>query len=536
MGADGILVPGTELNHMYQITRFIAKGGMGMVYEGQGIYDNERVAIKTILPHLAADQTVIAMFQREASTLTQLRHDALVQYRGLTKEPQFGFFYLVTEFIDGRSLEKIMEDGAPVPVSEATDLLRRIASGLAVAHSVGCVHRDIAPDNVLVPNGDMHRAKVIDFGIARDAKAKTGTIVGDGFAGKLNFAAPEQFGKYGREIGPWTDVYSLGLVIAGAVRGKEIDMGGTMSDALDRRAAVPDLSGIPDPLRGVLAAMLEPEPAKRLRDMPAVIARLDQAPSAVSSKSTKKSAPPKLTKTAPPKTVPPGAGRSSVNLSPQKTPLGLPLPVLLGGGGVLAAVFIAGGLALILRPKPAPLTEVTPEVASAALPTAPALPTGVERRSVQGPSPSEIAGLPPESRDRLAKLMDTLQAMQCAWLTVKATPEGSFEISGAAQNKDAVIDAAAANQARARVGQLSGSICASIEAMRTRMVPPGDPLQVQIRRMPNDPTGLQAVVSGVPPGGELYFLELDRNKGFLPVLDLRDPQLEADLRPGSPPV
>ena len=95
------------------------------------------------------------------------------------------------------------------------------------------------------------QAKIIDFGIAKDLEASSATIVGDGFAGKLNYVAPEQLGDFGREIGPWTDVYSLGLVILAVAQGKNVDMSGSLVDAIDKRRAGPDISPVPDNLRPI---------------------------------------------------------------------------------------------------------------------------------------------------------------------------------------------------------------------------------------------------------------------------------------------
>ena len=110
----------------------------------------------------------------------------------------------------------------------------------------------MSPDNVILENDDIHEAKIIDFGIAKDLDASSATIVGDGFAGKLNYVAPEQLGDFGREIGPWTDVYSLGLVILAVAQGKNVDMSGSLVDAIDKRRKGPDLSR--DPGRAAAAA------------------------------------------------------------------------------------------------------------------------------------------------------------------------------------------------------------------------------------------------------------------------------------------
>ena len=239
---------GDILNHMFEVKQFIKAGGMGQVFEGCNIMTGERLAIKALLPGLAADPKVVDMLQREAMTLTKLRHEALVQYRVLAKEPQLGILYIVTEFIDGVDLGEVLDrvDRSPDALGQ---LLRRLASGLAVAHKLGAIHRDISPDNVMLPGIDLHQAKIIDFGIAKDLGGHLPTLIGNTFAGKLGFVAPEQLGEHGGEIGAWTDVYSLALVILSVAKGEKVDMAGSFADAIRKRRQGPDLSAAPEGLR-----------------------------------------------------------------------------------------------------------------------------------------------------------------------------------------------------------------------------------------------------------------------------------------------
>ena len=267
---------GDVLNHIFEVKRFIARGGMGEVFEGVNVTSDERVAIKVMLPALAADPSVIAMFRKEARTLTRLNHEALVSYRVLAQEPQLGILYIVTEYIDGTNLADVLTTLRPGP-ADLVALLRRLASGLRAAHQLGAIHRDISPDNVLLEDGRLDRAQIIDFGIAKDLDPGSATIVGDGFAGKLSYVAPEQLGDFGREVGAWTDVYSLALVILAVAQGRPVAMGGSLVDAVDKRRAGPDLSGAPAEIRPVLETMLRANPAERLRSMDEVLAMLDLA-------------------------------------------------------------------------------------------------------------------------------------------------------------------------------------------------------------------------------------------------------------------
>lgn len=265
---------GDVLNHTYEVRRFIARGGMGEVYEGVNVNaEDDRVAIKVMLPHLAADPLVQAMFSKEAKTLTRLRHPGLVQYRLLGREPNLGVTYIVTEFVDGQNLSDVLKTLETTPEDQLT-LLRRLASALGAAHELDAIHRDISPDNVLLEGGRLKDAKIIDFGIAKDLDPTAKTIVGEGFAGKLNYVAPEQLGSYNRSVGPWTDVYSLALVMLAVAQKRDADMGGSIADAFTKRASVPDLSAVPEQLRSILARMLEPDPANRLRSMDEVLAEI----------------------------------------------------------------------------------------------------------------------------------------------------------------------------------------------------------------------------------------------------------------------
>ena len=283
-GARDIEV-GDVLNHIFEVKRFIAAGGMGKVYEGINVSSEERVAIKVMLPQLAADPNVISMFRKEARTLTKLQHEALVQYRVLAQEPQLGVLYIVTEYIDGANLADQLGRIDPSP-AELTALLRRLASGLRAAHALNAIHRDISPDNVLLEEGKLSRAKIIDFGIAKNLDPGSATIIGEGFAGKLSYVAPEQLGDFGRNVGTWTDVYGLALVILAVAQGRNVQLGGSLVDAVDKRRAGIDLSGAPEALRPVLEKMLKANPLERLQTMDDVLAELDR------SAGTTKAAPP----------------------------------------------------------------------------------------------------------------------------------------------------------------------------------------------------------------------------------------------------
>ena len=436
---------GSVLNNIYEVKRLIGRGGMGEVFEGVNVNDDhDRVAIKVMLPSLAADPNVQAMFRKEARTLTRLSHPAVVQYRVLAQEPTLGVFYIVTEFIDGEPLSDVMGRNKPSS-NDLRGLIRRMAEGLRAAHALGAVHRDMSPDNVLLPGGKLEQAKIIDFGIAKDLDPSKATIVGDGFAGKLGYVAPEQFGDFGREIGPWTDVYSVGLVILSVAAGRNIDMGATLVEAIDKRRAGPDLAAVPDDLKPLLAKMVTADPAHRLRSMDDVLAMLDGAPAMPIIVSPQPAKPPKAER--PPKAAsPPKAATTGTT---DKKPSILPLAI---GGGVVV-VGLIGGLIFVMRPHdkaPAAAASTASTVATPSAETA--------RRAVEAALPT----------------------VSCSWLDiVSATPSGSgvavalTGVAGSPQDASAKISQAAkaagvniASLDLEGVSPTDSSACTALDAFR----------------------------------------------------------------------
>lgn len=254
--------PGVQLNGMYEIDERIAFGGMGEVYRGHNIQTGDPVAIKIVLAEFARDEAILALFRKEASILNHLSHDAIVRYHVFSRDPIIERHYLAMEFVDGLALADRMAE-KPLTPREARRLLQRISSGLALAHEAGVIHRDLSPDNIILPGGNVNKSKIIDFGIARSANVGGGTLLGGKFAGKYNFVSPEQLGLFGGEVTERSDIYSLGLVIAGALRGEPLDMSGSQVEVIEKRRTVPDLSHVDDGLRPLLEAMLQPDPRNR---------------------------------------------------------------------------------------------------------------------------------------------------------------------------------------------------------------------------------------------------------------------------------
>ena len=257
---------GTQLSGTYELDERIAAGGMGEVFRGHNIQTGDPVAIKIVLPEFARDAMILSLFRKEASILNHLSHAAIVRYHVFAIDQAIGRPYLAMEFVDGLSLVDMFPQG-PMAPADARALLARLASGLAAAHEAGIIHRDLSPDNIILPGGKVGRAKIIDFGIARSATVGGETLLGGVFAGKYNFVSPEQLGMFGAEVTEQSDIYSLGLVMAAALRGAPLDMSGSQVEVIEKRRVVPDLSAIDASLRPILEAMLQPDPRNRPRDM-----------------------------------------------------------------------------------------------------------------------------------------------------------------------------------------------------------------------------------------------------------------------------
>ncbi len=267
---DGV-APGTQLNGIYEIDERIAMGGMGEVYRGHNIQTGDVVAIKIVLPEFAKDETILALFRKEASVLNHLSHDSIVRYHVFTVDPGVGRPYLAMEFVDGQSVADRMLEG-PMPVNEARKMIAGVASGLNAAHLAGVIHRDLSPDNIiLVDVNNKKRAKIIDFGIAKAAGVGGGTLLGGKFAGKYNYVSPEQLGLFDGDVTERSDIYSLGLVFAAALAGESIDMSGSQVDVIEKRRVVPDISWVDPSVQPLINAMLQPDPDDRPESMAVVV-------------------------------------------------------------------------------------------------------------------------------------------------------------------------------------------------------------------------------------------------------------------------
>jgi serine/threonine-protein kinase len=180
----------------------------------------ELSALKVIAPELLHDQLFVKRFKHEAVITRKLQHPNAVRVDDID-EAEDGRPFIVMEFIQGKSLKKLIQEEGPLPVSRVCSIIKQVSSALDAAHRLGMVHRDIKPDNIALiesPQGEL--VKVLDFGIAKVKEARLGaasgmTLTGTGVViGTPQYMSPEQAkGKRGDELDGRSDLYSLGVVM-----------------------------------------------------------------------------------------------------------------------------------------------------------------------------------------------------------------------------------------------------------------------------------------------------------------------------------
>ncbi|MDN3352185.1 serine/threonine-protein kinase [Actinomadura sp. DC4] len=205
---------GLELAGRYRLDAPIGAGGMGDVWRGVDLRLRRPVAIKILPTELAADQSAVERFRREAETTAGLQHPGITVTFDIDEHGPL--IFLVMELLTGRDLGTVLA-GAPggMPIATAVSLVSQAADALAAAHSRGIVHRDIKPANLFLL--DDGRVKLCDFGIARLGGATQLTAAGS-FIGTPSYMAPEQFRS--EPLDARSDLYSLGCVLYELLTGK----------------------------------------------------------------------------------------------------------------------------------------------------------------------------------------------------------------------------------------------------------------------------------------------------------------------------
>lgn len=197
---------GHELGGRYQVIERIGGGGMALVYRAHDILLNRNVAIKVLRSQFVHDEEFIRRFRREAQSAASLSHPNVVSIYDVGQEDEV--HYIVMEYIEGKNLNEIIKERAPLQVDEAVRIAGQICDALDHAHQNQIIHRDIKPHNILI--GRTGRVKVTDFGIARAVTSTTITQTGS-VVGSVHYFSPEH--AKGVAAGEKSDLYSLGIVL-----------------------------------------------------------------------------------------------------------------------------------------------------------------------------------------------------------------------------------------------------------------------------------------------------------------------------------
>ncbi len=215
MSPDAELEPGKILDERFEITDLISRSGMASIYKARDRKTGAAVAIKVPLMQFESDMATFTRFQREEEIGRQLDHPHILKIFPIEGEKSRP--YLVMEFLEGRTLDKLMEATRPLPEAEAAKIAALICDALAYMHKNGIVHRDLKPQNIMVCQDGSIR--IIDFGIAKAARLRRLTFVGfSPTMGTPDYMAPEQVN--GRRGDFRTDLYSLGAILYEMTTGK----------------------------------------------------------------------------------------------------------------------------------------------------------------------------------------------------------------------------------------------------------------------------------------------------------------------------
>jgi eukaryotic-like serine/threonine-protein kinase len=296
-GAESLV--GSVISGRYLIERLIGEGGMGAVYQAEHTHMRKRMAVKVLHPEMSRLSEVVARFEREAMVAAHIDHPNVAAATDFGKLED-GSFFLVLEYVEGRSLRDAITEGR-FELGRAIHVARQMASALGRAHSLGIVHRDLKPENVMLVarENDPDFAKVLDFGIA---KVPVGELSGEpktpGQAltqlgmvyGTPEYMAPEQ--ALGQPVDLRADLYALGVILFEMIAGerpydhssKVALLGMHVTAPIPRMGdRVPD-ANVPPEIEAIVSQLLAKEATARFNDARELIEALDAAAASLAAR------------------------------------------------------------------------------------------------------------------------------------------------------------------------------------------------------------------------------------------------------------
>jgi len=260
------LNPGNTFAERYHIIEKLGKGGMGTVYKARDINIDENVALKILNPEIASDEQTIQRFRNELKLTRKISHRNICRVYDLSDHK--GIHYISMEYVSGEDLKSLIHRIGQLTVSKAVIIARQVCEGLAEAHRLGVIHRDLKPQNVMIDKDG--NAKIMDFGIARSVKSKGITEKGV-IVGTPEYMSPEQV--EGEEVDKRSDIYSLGIILYELLTGKLPFEGKTpLSVAVKQKSEMPlnprrINSQIPEEISRLILKCLQKKADQRYQDV-----------------------------------------------------------------------------------------------------------------------------------------------------------------------------------------------------------------------------------------------------------------------------
>jgi serine/threonine-protein kinase len=271
VGKDAPVQNGDVVAGKYRVERLLGKGGMGIVFTARDVALDRTVAIKMLLPALAADEDSVVRFRREARAAVRLKSEHSVRIHDVGDHD--GTPFIVMEFLTGEDLGAILDRETRLPAARAVDYVLQALEGIAEAHAVQIVHRDLKPENLFVTRrvGGAPLVKVLDFGLAKARQVDEISKLTSTSAvmGSPHYMSPEQL-RASRDVDHRTDVWALGVTLYQLVTGQLPFNGATVPDLcgniLHQTPPPPHIvwPEVPKGLSRAILRCLEKDAAKRI--------------------------------------------------------------------------------------------------------------------------------------------------------------------------------------------------------------------------------------------------------------------------------